>query len=267
METATGFKRKVLCAAEKLSCKLATKVLAVSPSLRDKVIEEQICEPSKIQVLGSGSACGIDLEKFNPDQNNRDRGLGIRTEFGIPENALVFGYVGRVVPDKGIPTLVEAFLGLLQENPDAYLLLIGEFENVREKLDPDTFKTIKDNPNILYNNVFVKDVPGYYAAIDVLVLPSKREGFGLTLIEAGAMRLPTIATRVTGCKDAVVDGMTGILVEPDNPDELSAAMNELAKDTQLRDKLGMQARTRVEKEFNSSTLINAHIKLYKNSLK
>jgi glycosyltransferase involved in cell wall biosynthesis len=262
LETSRGLERKSLWLAEWLSCRLATSILAVSPSLRQRVIEEGLCAAEKIDILGNGTACGINLSKFKASQSVTLAGRAIRASYSIPQDAIVIGFLGRVVPDKGIDSFVEAFEKLQEVVPKSYLLIVGEFQVVRNKLDDKILNRIKDNPHICYNDEFTAEILPFYGAMDIVTLPSRREGFGLPLIEAGAMELPAIATRVTGCLDAVVDGITGLLVEVDNSHQLYEAMLKLARDGELRKKLGEQGRKRVKALFDSRSLIDKYIGFY-----
>lgn len=262
LENKKGLRRFLLWLVEWLTCRLATSVLAVSPSLRQCAIDEGVCPVGKIQVLGEGSACGLDLRKFTWSESLALAGRKTRANYNIPDDAIVIGFVGRVVPDKGIKTLVKAFERLQREVAESYLLLIGEFETVRETLDAKTMDIIKNNKHIIYNGQFTDDVLPFYAAMDIVTLPSRREGFGLTLIEAAALELPTIATKIVGCVDAVADNITGLLVKVDNSDQLFNAMLRLVKDPELRRQLGKQGRQRVEALFDSRLLIDKHINLY-----
>lgn len=266
LETSRGPRRWLLWSAEALACKLATTVLAVSPSLKQKIQEEKLCVEGKIQVLGKGSACGVNLTTFNPTRNWMAEGQEIRGKYGIPKEATVIGFVGRIVPDKGIRTLVDAFERLQHKVPESYLLLVGEFDNARETLDAETMSIIEKNSHIICNGQFIDNVLPFYSAMDMVTLPSKREGFGLTLLEAAAMELPTIATKVTGCVDAVVDNITGLLVEVDSIPQLYDAMLLLAQNPKLRRKLGQQGRQRTMETYSSELLVNEHIKLYKSLL-
>ncbi|MBN2456872.1 MAG: glycosyltransferase family 4 protein [Sedimentisphaerales bacterium] len=263
--TATGLKRKSFWVAELLSCKLATEVLAVSPSLRKCVVEEKLCPAEKIKVLCDGTACGINLRKFEPSEKTTQFGKQTREKLNIPEDAIVIGFVGRITPDKGIETLVDGFLKLQQQTANVYLLLIGRIETIRESLNQQTMDTINSNDNI-HCTGHVKNTVPFYAAMDLVVLPSRREGFGLSLAEAGAMGLPTIATRVTGCVDAVVDNVTGLMVDVNDELQLAEAMLKLARNTGLRNKLGRQGRERVKKLFDSKRLVAEHMALYKRIL-
>jgi glycosyltransferase involved in cell wall biosynthesis len=264
IETATGLQRRFLKFAETLSCKLAKYILAVSQSLRDVVIKEKICIANKINVLGSGSACGIDINKFTRNENFSRFRENIRLKYNVPEEAIVIGYVGRIVPDKGIEILVKSFEGLQEKHDNCFLLLVGDIDSVRDTLDDEILNRIESNSKIIFDNKFVHDVIPFYAAMDILTLPSKREGFGLTLIEAGALELPVIASNITGCKDAVVDGQTGLLVDDGNAEQLKNSMLELVYNPGLRRKLGENGRKRVMRLFDSKILVDEHINFYEN---
>jgi glycosyltransferase involved in cell wall biosynthesis len=262
LETATGIKRRLLRGAEKLACRCATSVLAVSNSLRQRIIDENICPEKKIKVFAAGSACGVDPNYFNPDETTFKAGREIRRKYQIPDQDMLIGYVGRVVPDKGIEILVNVFESVQQQLSNCHLLLIGEFETVRDTLPSHTITKINTNPHIHYNDAYVRNIPPCYAAMDMVVLPTRREGFGLSLLEAAAMGLPTVATRVTGCVDAVVDNETGLLVEVDHETQLTHALLKLARDPELRQKFGQQGRKRVQEMFHVDLLTRAHMQLY-----
>jgi glycosyltransferase involved in cell wall biosynthesis len=264
-ETASGIRRLVLKSTEKISCSLAHQVLVVSKSLSEKLVDSGLCKLSKIKILGSGSACGVDLERFNRTTELAEKSKAIRSMHSISHDDTVIGFIGRLVPDKGIGILVESFTRLYQSNPDFRLLVIGNFEPHRGLLSDKIVEIINNHPGIRRSE-FTDQIESYYAAMDMLVLPTRREGFPYTILEASAMSLPVIATKVTGCIDAVVDGQTGLLVEPDNAEQLYEAMLQLCKNPQLRKRFGQQGRQRAETLFDSKLLVDKHISLYKELL-
>ena len=265
LETSDGWKRKLLCFVEWLTCKSATNVLVVSPSLKQRVLEEKLCPLSKMQILGDGTACGIDPEKFCRSHETAALGTQTRQGFNIPADAIVIGYVGRIVPDKGIECLVNAFEIVQKKRVNTYLLLVGAFETVRKTFDSKTMEIIRSN-NYIKSAGYVENPVPFYAAMDMVVLPSLREGFGLTLIEAAALELPTVATRVTGCVDAVVDKVTGLLVNVDDDRQLAEAMLELVERPELRQKLGQEGCRRARELFDSKRLVAEHMALYERIL-
>ena len=260
-ETERGLRRRLIETAERVSCRLAHRVLAVSPSLRELLAQRCICATEKVTILASGSACGIDLARFDPTPALRAEGRRLRAELGIPADATLIGFVGRLVPDKGIHTLVAAFAALAERFSDLWLLIVGDLEPHRGQLDERTLQTLATHPRIR-RLPFTDTIERCYAAMDLLVLPTRREGFGLVLLEAGVLGLAVVATRVTGCVDAVVDGQTGLLVPPDDPTALARAVERLVTDVQLSQRLGAAARRRVETEFSQQRLIDAHLSLY-----
>jgi len=261
LETTRGVNRKLLWLAELVSCRLATQILAVSPSLRDLVIKEKLCSPDEIKVLGDGTACGIDTEKFVLSEQNKAKGREIRKSLNIADDDIVIGFVGRLVFDKGIESLVKSFYCVQRQFRDVHLLLVGLFDKSRETFDKDFMDMIESNHNI-HCVGFKENIVPYYAAMDLFVMPSRREGFGMTLIEASAMGLPVIGTRIVGCIDAVEDGVTGFLVEVDNENQLKTAIMKLIDDPQLRKILGQQGNKRTEKLFDTKPLVEEHLKLY-----
>ncbi len=264
-ETASGIRRLVLKSTEKISCSLAHQVLVVSKSLSEKLVDSGLCKLSKIKILGSGSACGVDLERFNRTAELAEKSKAIRSRHSISPDDMVIGFIGRLVPDKGVGILIEAFIRLYESNKNCKLLVIGNYDLHRGLLSSKTVEIINNHPGIRRRE-FNDQIELYYAVMDMLVLPTRREGFPYTILEASAMGLPVIATKVTGCVDAVVNGQTGLLVEPDNAEQLYQAMAKLVKHPQLRRRLGEQGRKRAEALFDSRLLIDKHISLYRELL-
>jgi glycosyltransferase involved in cell wall biosynthesis len=252
-ETATGLSRGLQMTAERLACSLATRVLSVSNSVRERVALDGVCDQRKVTVIANGSIGGIDAElAFNPDRMPA-AGHRLRASLGIPASTLVIGFVGRLARDKGIETLWQAWLRLRAEVPLAHLLVVGpaDFARRDQSVPGEVMIGLECDPRVHVVGAIPREgLPEYYAAMDVLCLPTYREGFPVTVLEAGAMGLPCVATRVTGCIDAVIAGTTGQLVTPGDADALYAALLAYAKDAGLRSSHGIAARARVRSQFN-----------------
>lgn len=251
--TATGVKRKILMGTETLACRLADRVLAVSFSLSQQALDMGFCSPAKIRVLSCGSSNGVDAKgRFNPYKINPDLPRAIRNLYQIPSDALVIGYVGRIVRDKGMVELGEAWQRLRDAFPELYLLLVGPLEP-QDPIPDLLLKQLEDDPRVVFTGG-VEDTVSYYTAIDILVLPTYREGFPNTPLEAAAMELPVVATRVDGCVDAVVDGVTGLLVPPGDRAALPRAISQLLLNPAQREQMGKEGRQRVLQDFRPEVI-------------
>ena len=242
--------------ADRVITLLNTRCYADSFSQRDFLESERLCRPGSIRVLGAGSLSGVPLERFDPVRLEAAASK-IRAGLLLSENARVILFVGRVTRDKGIVELVDAFRALQPRVPGATLLLVGPLEPERDPLPEATLAEIGRNPGI-HALGYVANPEHYMAASDVFCLPSYREGFGIVAIEAAALGLPCVGTRIVGLSDAVVDGATGLLVPPKDARSLAAALENLLRDDALRARLGAAARERVAREFDES-LLNAKL--------
>ena len=258
--TAQGMQRAILTATERTSCALATRVLAVSASLREVALAENLCRPSKIQVLGAGSGQGVDCESFDPARLPADTRQTFRERLGVPGDAPVIGFVGRCVRDKGIVELVDAWRQLREWHPAAQLVVAGVFEE-RDAIPAQTRRALEDDPRVHLLG-FVVDTPALFGAIDVLALPTYREGFPNVPLEAAAMRVAVVTTRVPGCIDAVEDGVTGTLVPVRDAPALARALHCYLEDATLRARHGMSARARVQRFFQRERLWEAVANVY-----
>lgn len=248
--TATGLKRLLLKWTEKTSCRFASQVYCVSDSVRKVAVFEGLCPPEKVKVLLNGSINGIDAaHRFNPDRfdaNTRDE---VRQKYGIPADAIVIGFVGRIVRDKGVIELAHAWKLLRQEIPNAHLLLVGGFEP-QDPIPADIERDLQTDERIhMAGWLGAADIPNLCTAMDVLALPSYREGFNTVLLEAAAMRLPVVASRVPGCIEGVVEGQTGALVPAYDFKALAEAIKVYLQDADLRKRHGHAGRERVLKDF------------------
>jgi glycosyltransferase involved in cell wall biosynthesis len=255
-----GAARGLVREADRLIGRLVTHAYADSHSQRDFLIAEGLVGATKIDVLGAGSISGIDLRRFDPSLSARLR-AGKRERLGIPSTALLIVFVGRITRDKGITELVEAFRLLRREHEDIHLLLVGPFESGRDPMTEATLREVAANAAI-HAVGFVSQPEEYLAAADIFCLPSYREGFGSVVLEAGAMKLPAVATRVTGLVDGVVDGETGLLVPAKDVGALVRALQSMIESPDLRQRMGEAARKRVVKCFDGAVINRAVVDEY-----
>ncbi|WP_291122087.1 glycosyltransferase family 4 protein [Empedobacter sp. UBA7620] len=217
-EGVTGIKRKILITMEKISCFCANKIIAVSFGVKE--IVQNDLTPKKVDVIHNGSANGMLIDDFVNSYYNTSE---IREELNILKSDFVYGFVGRIVGDKGINELIEAFQLLNEEYKNTKLLLIGFYEEELDPLKKETIERIKNNQNIIELG-FQKDVKKYLSIINVFVSPSYREGFGLSLLEANLMGKPVIATKITGYTEIINQGENGFLIPIKNSKELKNKM-------------------------------------------
>ena len=197
LETTQGTKRRILLMAERASAACAKVVLCNSESMRGEALALGIAPAAKLHLLGEGSSNGVNVERFAPGFSD------VRSRFNLAEAAPVIGFVGRLTKDKGIPELLEAFEIILTRCPHAQLLLVGWFDHSEDALGPEWRKRIANHPNI-HCTGFVGETAPYFRAMDVMVLPTWREGFPNVVLEAAATGIPVITTECTGSRDSVV---------------------------------------------------------------
>lgn len=247
---------------------LNTHLYADSHSQREFLITEGLAPPAKIQVLGAGSVSGVDLRRFDVGRK-AEVGAALRRILGIPASAVVIAFVGRLTRDKGAGELVTAFGELARLPTETHLLLVGPQEPHRDPLLPATLAAIESHPRI-HAVGFQPHPEQYLAAADIFCLPSYREGFGSAAIEAGALGLPTVGTRIVGLTDAVIDGQTGLLVPAKDAGALAAALGRLIESPALRARLGAGALARVRDHFDgrlvSRLLIEEYARLARRSI-
>lgn len=259
--TATGARRRLFQAAERTSCTLAHHVICQSESLRAAALAERLVTPGRVSVLGRGGN-GVDaLGRFNPDHVS---GLDVRSELGIANDEVVIGFVGRLVRDKGVVELVDAWHLVRAQHARARLLIVGPFEE-RDAVSPELQRSLREDPRVHLVG-FVRDTPRYYEAMDFLVLPSHREGFPNAPMEAAAMGIPCVTTDATGCVDAVVDEMTGVIVPVGDALALARAMEGYLRDPVRRAEHGAAARARALRDFRPEDRHIATLRLYESLL-
>lgn len=241
---ASGFRAAALTATEKITYRCATHLTTNSFGLRDWIAVHLSGRP--IEVLGHGSINGIDTDHFSEERVGDDA-RQVRQQYGIGPDDMVFVFIGRLVRDKGVGELVRAFESLHRRHAHVRLLLVGDPEPELDALPPEAVQAIETHPAILRTG-FVHDVRPYVAASDVFVLPSYREGLPNSLLEAGAMGRPVIASDINGCNEVVHDGENGLLVPAKQVEALERAMERLLEPS-LRSRLASRARPSVVERF------------------
>lgn len=252
METTKGLKRQILLTAEKIAAAAATDVLSVSSSLKEQLIELGIAPDEKIRIFGKGSYNGFDLEAFKRTEELQAEIERLRHLYGLTNEHTVLGYVGRLTKDKGIEELVESFLQLHEKNPEMRLLVVGEFET-GDPVKPQTYNEINNNPHIIYIDYQKNPIP-FYFLMDVFVFLTKREGFGNVSLEASLAGVPVLAADVTGAKDTVIPGETGLLVNPTDIREITEKISTLLSNPDLRAKMGANGKKWGEEHFSNELI-------------
>ena len=248
--TRHGVTRTILKAMDRLLVLFSTHLLADSPSQRLFLMTEKIVSATNISVIGKGSICGVDSVRFAPNQTAKD---AVMRQHNIPTNAKIVLFLGRLNTDKGLRELSLAIGAVCQVVPEAYFLIVGPDES--QLVDYIKIQCQAWLSHIRFHG-FTSHPEQYMAAADIFCLPSYREGFGSSVLEAAACSVPTVATRIYGLTDAVEEGVTGILVPPQNAIVLAEALTLLLKDNPLRQKMGKDARQRVLLNFSRDYIVS-----------
>lgn len=256
----TGLPRLILKSVDRLLAALATHNLIDSPSQRDFLLAQGVVFESRSTVLGRGSISGVDSKRFCPD---RVAFAAVRRELRVPDQGVLFLYLGRLSRDKGLLDLAAAFAELGRQRHDVWLALVGPDEG---GLASDIGQACRHCVERVRIVAYTRQPERFMAAADVICLPTYREGFGIVIIEAAACGVPAIASRIYGVTDAVVEGVTGILHPPGDVAALTAAMARLAHDPQLRRELGDAARRRALADFQMAALTSALLGFYEKIL-
>lgn len=250
----SGLARLILKNMDKLIARFGTYALVDSPSQRQFLLDEGVLRESRSGVLAEGSISGVDTMRFQPDESARAR---IRRELKVSGEEVVFLFLGRLNRDKGVPDLAAAFAGL--DDPRARLLLVGpDEEGITAQVTQLTLGC-KDKVHFVG---YATKPEEYMAAADVLCLPSYREGFGSVVIEAAAVGIPAIGTRIYGVVDAIEENVSGVLFEARDVPGLLSAMRSMVNDDATRLRLGQQARARALRAFPSDRLSAAWLAFY-----
>lgn len=259
--TRKGFMRSLLKFMDKIPALFNTELLVDGMSQRKFLIGEGVLKENNSYVLANGSICGVRLERFVISSETREKE---RKKFGFSEDDVVFIFLGRLNHDKGIGELYEAFNKFVIENPKAKLLLYGFDEEGYEEKSQYYTNIIRDN-NFFYPGLTKTPFEALQAG-DVFVLPTWREGFGSSVIEAQALALPVITSDAYGVLDASVPGETGMRCKVNDPEGLYQCMKYYYDNPDIRKQHGLNGKKRVEEKFNNNVVTKAWLEFYHNML-
>ena len=263
---AIGFKRIILNFVEKVTYKCSTKVYPNSYGLKKIILKYKFTSEKKLKVIGNGSSNGIDTSYFDPKLFSIKDKEDLKTNLGINKTDFVFIFVGRIVSDKGINELVEAFHKICLVKENIKLLLVGPYEDELDPLQKKTKLLIHNNENIIsvgYQN----DVRPYFSISNCLVFPSYREGFPNVVMQAGAMRLPSIVSDINGCNEIIENNINGLVIKVKSIDAIYDAMINLTSDKLLFNKLRLNSRDKIRIKYERISYWNLLLNEYENLIK
>lgn len=249
---ATGKKFILLKFIERLTYLFSTNLFCNSFGLK-KFINENLTKKD-VKVIAQGSINGVDTEFFKNTKTLDEKEL-IRDKFKIDKKDFVITFVGRIVKDKGINELIEAFINLSKKYNNLKLLLVGDYE---EHLNPikNENKILIDSLDSIITVGFQNDIRDFLSITDLFVLPSYREGLPNSLIEAGSFGIPLLATNINGCNEIIDDGITGILVEKKSAKKLEEAIDKLLEDKELYNSIKLKVRDRIIEKYEQKYFWN-----------
>ena len=248
-----GMKRALLKCDEQLIVSLSTIVESESFSMYETAIAHGIYKLEKASVIWHGSACGVNLDGYNLSRRIEWR-KEVRDKWNIPDDAVVFGWCGRITRDKGHNELFEAFREINKSNKNARLLMVGGYDNA-ELIDKDLFAWAQNCPEVIFTGPVPRtEVPQMYSAMDVFCSLSYREGFGLVVIEAAAMGVPGIVSDALGQRDTIEHMKTGYLVHTYSVEDVVEAMNFFIANPEKAEEMGVTARKVVEEQYEQKEL-------------
>ena len=257
----SGMSRKIFKYLEKQACKNSTHVRAVSPMNMEFAIKEGLYPREKVKVIGNGGTIGVDMGAFDINQKAEYR-KEIREKYGISDDDFLFGFVGRISADKGSKELLKAFQEVVKEHKNAKLMMVGRNESKSEALNELIAWAEKSDNVIFTGRVEKAEVKKFYCALDMLIHPTYREGFGMVIQEAGALALPVITTRIPGASEVMEDGVSCVLVKPKDAVELSLAMKNLLENPEKASTIGNAAYERTRTLYERSVMLENQRKEY-----
>lgn len=256
--TKTGLMQQLLIQMDRILCWAATNVYPEGQGVKNDLIKYRITS-KPLKVIANGNVNGIDLNFFSPSLISEEQQKELKQSLGIKSDDFVFIFVGRLVGDKGINELIEAFSSLNIGN--VKLLLVGPMEKELDPLKEETLREIEQNHSIISVG-YQKDVRPYFAVSDCLAFPSYREGFPNVVIQAGAMGLPSIVTNINGCNEIIIEGENGTIIPAKNVEELKKKMESMFTNKALYNKLKENSRKMIANRYEQSVVWQAILEEY-----
>lgn len=249
-----GISRKIFKTIEKMVCINSTDIRAVSPMNKEFAVSEGLYTQEKALIVGKGGTIGVDMKKYDISKKKEWRDT-IRNEYGISDEAFVYGFVGRVSVDKGCTELLIAFQKIAKFQSNAKLLIVGPMED-NCGVQTEILEWARRSEQVVMTGlVDGLKMNKYYSAMDVLVHPTYREGFGMVLQEAGALGIAIITTKIPGASEVMEAGTSCLLVEPKDVRELEIAMKKLITDRQYSQKIGRLAYKRTKQYYDRQIML------------
>ncbi|GAA4114344.1 glycosyltransferase family 4 protein [Aquimarina addita] len=264
---AVGAKRILLDAVEKITYACASMIYPNSEGLKSIILDNNYTSEKKLKVLARGSSNGIDTNHFDPTLYSSKDNNALREKLGITQDDMVFVFVGRLVKDKGINELINAFNIIEQEHQQVKMILVGSYERELDPVLPQTESEIDRNPNIIPVG-WQTDVRPFLAISDVLTFPSYREGFPNVVMQAGAMGVYSIVTNINGCNEIVEENINGLIIPPKSDEALKDAILKTIKNRELIKQTSLVCRQmiveRYERNYVWQEILHEYEKLLKN---
>lgn len=258
---ATGAKRVLLDNVEKVTYACATKILPNSFELERIILEQKYTTKDKLMVIGNGSSNGIDTTHYDSGLVSKIMQEALLKDLKLKPEDYIFIYIGRLVKDKGVNELINAFDTFSKANPNCKLLLVGEREDHLDPLLPQTESSIKDNKNIIAVG-HQKDIRPYVAISEALVFPSYREGFPNVVLQASCMNLPCVVTNINGCNEIIQDGVNGIIIPVKNEQAIIDAMQFLLDNPKVKNEMAQKSRPLIIERYQREYVWNELLKMY-----
>ena len=250
-----GIKKMLIRKIDRMTASFATLNIVDGKSQQEFLIKNKIINKVNSKVIFDGSISGVDLNRFQANEEYRNL---IRKQLKIPMNDIVFIYLGRVNKNKGIEKISRSLIRLIESKNNITFLVVGPEE---DKILMDVKDIFHKYPKKLRIVKFTKSPEYYFQASDIFITLSNKEGFGNSVIEAGACGLPAIGSDIYGLRDSIIHNQTGFLVNRDNKNEIDYYLHKFIKNKKIIEKMGNNAKSRVKKLFDQEIITRELIKV------